>query len=153
MSWMMNDLICNDCGHEEYEGMYKRKDGPDDCPECNKPMSVDLRGQRFAIHGQGYGSFTPVDFGVLGKAETKEDYDRCVKTIETRFPGKKVHIEGESGGKKQERLDALRHRSWKQKKESGLDATIVKEIRTHSKRLKAEGRKMADGTMTSSKGK
>lgn len=152
MAWMMNDLVCHDCGHREYEAMYKRADGPDDCPECEISMSVSLSGMRFAIHGQGYGSFTPVDFGVLGKAETKEDYDRCVKTIEDRFPGKRVHIEGESGKKKQERLDVIRHRSWKKKKDNSLNEKMVKEIRTHNKRLKAEGRKETKSASQLAKG-
>jgi hypothetical protein len=141
MSWMMNDVLCKGCGYEEHEAMYKRADGPDDCPECGTTLSVDLRGLRFAIHGQGYGSFAPVDFGVLGRAETKEDYDRCVQTIEKRFPGKKVQIEHESGAQKQTRLDALRHRSWQKKKARSLDDKMVKEISAHGKRLKAEGRK------------
>ena len=141
MSWVMNNLICDGCGYKEVEAMNKREDGPDDCPECIIPLSVDFRGMRFAIHGQGPGSFASVDFGVLGKAETKEDYDRCVKTIEARFPGKKVHIEGESNKQRQERLDVIRHRSWKKKKDSSLNDKMVKEIRTHNKRLKAEGRK------------
>ena len=152
MAWMMNDLICSDCGHQEYEAMYKRADGPDDCPECSIQLSVDMRGLRFAIHGQGYGSFTPVDFGVLGKAETKEDYDRCVKTIEARFPGKRVHIEGESNSQRQSRLDVIRHRSWKNKKDNSLNEKMVKEIRTHSKRLKSEGRKETKSASQLAKG-
>jgi len=152
MSWMMNDLVCQECGHREYEAMYRRKEGPDDCPECEVPMTVSLSGMRFAIHGQGPGSFAPVDFGVLGKAETKEDFDRCVKTIEERFPGKKVHIEGESSKKKQERLDAIRHRSWQKKKNNSLNDKMVKEIRTHNKRLKAEGRKEAKSASQLAKG-
>tara|TARA_R100001082_G_C4315874_1_gene138931 strand:- start:309 stop:794 length:486 start_codon:yes stop_codon:yes gene_type:complete len=133
MSWMMNDLICNDCGHQEYEVMYKRKDGPDDCPSCEKAMSVDLRGLRFAIHGQGPGSFAAVDFGVLGKAETKEDYDRCVKQIEDRFPGHTVNVEHETRAKKEERLDAIRHRSFMNKKSKSLDDKMMKEISAYRK--------------------
>jgi len=141
MSWMMNDLICAECGHEEYEAMYNRADGPDDCPECKIPLSVDMRGMRFAIHGDGPGSFAAVDFGVLGKAETREDYDRCIKTIEKRFPGKRVNIQEETASAKQSRLDSIRHDSWKRKKAKGLDDGMMKEIRTHSNRLKSEGRK------------
>ena len=152
MSWMMNDVLCKDCGYEEYEAMYKRKDGPDDCPECGKALSVDLRGLRFAIHGQGYGSFAPVDFGVLGRAETKEDYDRCVQTIEKRFPGKRVQIDHESSSQKQTRLDTLRHGSWQRKKARSLDDKMVKEISTHSKRLKAEGRKETKSAAQLAKG-
>jgi len=140
MSWMMNNLICKDCGYEEYEAMYKRKDGPDDCPECGKALSVDLRGLRFAIHGQGYGSFAPVDFGTMGKAETKEDYDRCVKRIEARFPGHKVDIQGENNQQRQERLDGIRHRSYLEKKKKGFDAKMTKEYRAEQKVRKQEAR-------------
>ena len=133
MSWMMNDLICNDCGHQEYEAMHRRKDGPDDCPSCEKAMSVDLRGLRFAIHGQGPGSFAAVDFGVLGKAETKEDYDRCVKQIEDRFPGHTVNIEHETRAKKEERLDGIRHRSHVNKKSKSLNDKMMKEIGEYQK--------------------
>ena len=133
MSWMMNDLICGDCGHQEYEVMYKRKDGPDDCPGCEKAMSVDLRGLRFAIHGQGHGSFAPVNFGAMGVAETKEDYDRCVGAIEKRFPGHSVNIEHETRAKKTERLDAIRHRSFVNKKSKSLDDKMMKNIGEYQK--------------------
>ena len=133
MSWMMSDLICSDCGHQEYEAMYKRADGPDDCPECSIQLSVDLRGLRFAIHGQGHGSFVPVDFGVLGKAETREDFDRCVKTIEDKFPGHTVNIEHETRAKKEERLDGIRHRSYMNKKSKSLNDKMMKEIGTYQK--------------------
>jgi hypothetical protein len=141
MSWVMNNLVCHDCDTREFESMYKRADGPPLCPECDQTMSVDLNGLRFAVHGDGPGSFAPVDFGVLGKAETREDYNRCMAQIKERFPGRDVHIEHESSTKKKERLDAIRHRSWAQKKAKGLDASMVKQASTHNKRLKAEGRK------------
>ena len=101
MSWMMHDLICKECGEQEHEAMYKRADGPPDCPGCGETFSVDIRGMRFAIHGHGPGSFAPVDFGVMGKAETKEDYDRCIKMIENRFPGHSVNIEHETSAQKE----------------------------------------------------
>ena len=127
MSWMMNDLICKDCGHQEYEAMYKRAAGPGDCVVCSKAMSVDLRGLRFAIHGQGYGSFTPVDFGSMGKAETKED------------------IEGDSQKQRQERLDGVRHRSYVEKKKKGFDAKMTKEYRAEQKVRKTEARAKKQG--------
>ena len=98
MAWVMNNLIC------------------DDCPECDASLSVDFRGMRFAIHGQGPGSFAAVDFGVLGKAETKEDYDRCVKTIQGRFPGKRVEINHETASQKSDRIDTIRHNKKTQKR-------------------------------------
>ena len=99
-----------------------------------------FKGFTCAIHGQGPGSFAAVDFGVLGKAETKEDYDRCIKTIEKRFPGKRVNIQGESEAQKSERLDTMRHGSWQRKKAQGLNDKIIKEVSTHKKRLASEGR-------------
>ena len=77
---------------------------------------------------------------MLGKAETKEDYDRCMAQIQERFPGKRVHIEGESEAQKAARLDTIRHNSWKRKKAKSLDDKILKEVSTHKKRLKSEGR-------------
>jgi hypothetical protein len=141
MSFKENNIECTGCDFFEYEVFYRTSEGPPDCPECGSKRKMSFRGLTFAIHGQGYGSFTPVDFGVLGKAETREDYDRCVATIEKRFPGKKVHIDSESDTQKQTRLDTIRHDSWKRKKSKGLNDKILKEVSTHSKRLKAEGRK------------
>ena len=119
--------------------MYKRKDGPDDCPECDASLSVDFRGMRFAIHGQGPGSFAAVDFGVLGKAETKEDYDRCVKTIQGRFPGKRVEISHETASQKSDRIDTIRHNKWKRDKTRGLDTQLIKQIDAHKKTQKRSG--------------
>ena len=141
MSLIMNNLECTGCDFFEYEAFYKRADGPDDCPECGSKRKMSFKGFTFAIHGQGPGSFAAVDFGVLGKAETKEDYDRCIKTIEERFPGKRVNIQEETDAQKQTRLDTIRHNSWQRNKARSLDGKIIKEVSTHKKRLKAEGRK------------
>ena len=75
------------------------------------------------------------------EAETKEDYDRYIKTIEERFPGKRVNIQGETPAQKADRLDTMRHNSYKRKKAKGLDDKMLKEVSTHTKRLKSEGRK------------
>ena len=141
MSYLINNVECTECDYFEHEVMYKRSDGPDDCPKSGGKRKMSFKGFTFAIHGQGPGSFAAVDFGVLGKAETKEDYDRCIKTIEERFPGKRVHIEGETKEQKSERLDTIRHGSWKRKKAKGLNDKILKEVSTHNKRLASEGRK------------
>ena len=136
----MNNLECTGCDFFEEEAIYKRADGPDDCPECGSKRKMSFRGLRYAIHGQGPGSFAAVDFGVLGKAETKEDYDRCIATIEERFPGKRVNIQEETLAQRSERLDTIRHNSWKRKKAKSLNDKILKEVSVESKRLKAEGR-------------
>jgi len=141
MSLIMNNVECTGCDFFEEEVIYRRADGPDDCPECGSERKMSFRGLRYAIHGQGPGSFAAVDFGVLGKAETKEDYDRCIRTIEERFPGKRVNIQEETPAQKSERLDTMRHNSWKRKKAKGLNDKIIKEVSNHGKRLKSEGRK------------
>ena len=139
MSLIMNNLECTGCDFFEEEAIYKRADGPDDCPECGSKRKMSFRGLRYAIHGQGPGSFAAVDFGVLGKAETKEDYDRCIKTIEARFPGKRVNIQEENAAQKAERLETIRHNSWQRKKDRGCDDQMLKELSTYQKAMKAEG--------------
>ena len=141
MSFKENNLECTGCDFFEYEVFYRTSEGPPDCPECGSKRKMSFRGLRYAIHGQGPGSFAAVDFGVLGKAGTKEDYDRCIATIQERFPNKRINIEGESAAQKAERLDTIRHGSWQRKKAKGLNDKILKEISTHDKRLAAEGRK------------
>ena len=141
MSFRTNNIECTGCDFFEYEVFYRTSEGPPDCPECGSKRKMSFKGFSCAIHGQGPGSFAAVDFGVLGKAETKEDYDRCIKTIEKRFPGKRVNIQGESEAKKSERLDTVRHGSWQRKKARGLDDKIINEVSTYKKRIEAEGRK------------
>ena len=141
MSFRTNNLDCTGCDFFEEEAMYRRADGPDDCPECGSKRKMSFVGFRYAIHGQGPGSFAAVDFGVLGKAETKEDYDRCIKTIEERFPGKRVNIQGETAAAKADRLETRKHDSWKRNRAKGLNDKIIKEVSTHKKRLLSEGRK------------
>ena len=144
MSWMMNDLICNDCGHQEYEAMYKRADGPDDCPDCEKVMSVDLRGMRFAVHGHGPGSFAAMDMGDLGYCDTKEKYDHAVAQIQKQYPGQEVRVDVESKVDKKRRLDELRHRAHQQRLSHGIDTAQSKKLRAEQKRigakLRAEGK-------------
>ena len=139
MSYIINNLECTGCDFFDEEVMYKRADGPDDCPECGGKRKMSFRGFRYAIHGQGPGSFAAVDFGVLGKAETKEDYDRCIKTIEARFPGKRVNIQEENASQKAERLETIRHNSWKRKKARGCDDQTLNEVTAYRKAMKAEG--------------
>tara|TARA_R100000152_G_C6768669_1_gene194238 strand:+ start:104 stop:565 length:462 start_codon:yes stop_codon:yes gene_type:complete len=141
MSFRTNNIECTGCDFFEYEVFYRTSEGPPDCPECGSERKMSFKGFTCAIHGQGPGSFAAVDFGVLGKAETKEDYDRCIKTIEERFPGKRVNIQGENAAEKADRLETMKHNSWKRKKSKGLDDRMMKEISTHNKRLTAEGRK------------
>ena len=138
MSYIINNVECTGCDFFEFEAMYKRADGPDNCPQCGSKRKMSFKGFTFAIHGQGYGSFAPVDFGVMGKAETKEDYERCVAAIQEKFPGKRVEISHESASAKQMRLDELRHRSHVQRKSHGLDKKMSKEITEYTKVRKSE---------------
>ena len=139
MSYIINNVECTGCDYFEHEAMYKRIDGPDDCPKCGSKRKMSFRGFSFAIHGQGPGSFAAVAFGVLGKAETKEDYDRCIATIEKRFPGKRVNIQEETPAQKADRLDTIRHNSWKRKKARGCDDQSLRESAIEYRAKQAEG--------------
>ena len=138
MSLIMNNVECTGCDFFEEEVIYRRSDGPDDCPECGSKRKMSFRGLRYSIHGQGPGSFVPIDFGVLGKAETKEDYDRCIKTIEDRFPGHRVEIESENPQKWQQRTDERLHKQWERRKARGNDAKMVNELATERRIIRKE---------------
>jgi len=106
------------------------------CALCGGATKIDWsHGHGPAVRGHGYGSFTPIDMGVLGKAETKEDYDRAVSVIQQRFPGHRIELESESKSKKQERIDAIRQRSYEVKKQRGLTEN---ELRQRSNEAVAE---------------
>lgn len=138
MSLIMNNVECTGCDFFEEEAIYRRADGPDPCPECGSERKMSFRGLRYAIHGQGPGSFVPIDFGVLGKAETKEDYDRCIKTIEERFPGHRVEIESNTAQKHQQRTDERLHKQWERRKARGNDAKMVEELATERRIVRKE---------------
>jgi hypothetical protein len=110
-------------------------------------------GLRFAVHGQGPGSFVPIDFGVLGKAETKEDYDRCIKTIEDRFPGHHVEIESENTQKWQQRTDERLHKQYERRKARGNDSKMVNEIATERRILRKEAKVVAKANPQPAKSK
>ena len=140
MSFRTNNIECTGCDFFEYEVFYRTSEGPPDCPECGSKREMSFKGFTCAIKGDGPGLFAPVDFGVLGKAETREDYDRCIKTIEKRFPGKRVNIQEETRSQKADRLDTMRHNSYKRKQARGCDDQMLKEVSAQNKRYKAEGR-------------
>jgi hypothetical protein len=75
--------------------------------------------------------------GVLGKAETKEDYDRAVSVIQQRFPGHRIELEGESKAKKQERVDGLRQRSYETKKRAGVTESELRQRAVETEAEKA----------------
>lgn len=138
MSFRTNNIECTGCDFFEYEVFYRTSEGPPDCPECGSERKMSFKGFTCAVHGQGYGSFAAVDFGVMGKAETKEDYDRCVAAIQKKFPGKRVEVTHESDTQKSTRLEELRHRSFKRRKSHGIDENMRKGIREHQKRRAQE---------------
>jgi len=108
------------------------------CADCGGATKIDWsHGQGPAVRGHGYGSFTPIDMGVLGKAETKEAYDRAVSVIQQRFPGHRIELEGESKAKKQERIDATRQRSYETKKRNGVTESELRQRTTESAAEKA----------------
>jgi hypothetical protein len=76
--------------------------------------------------------------GVLGKAETKEDFDRMKGVIEKRFPGHRIELESESKAQKQARLDTVRQRSFEKRKATGNDEKVLKEATAEQKAKKAE---------------
>ena len=126
---MSNDLRCADCDYTEIDAIYERNDGPPVCPDCGTERITDWStGRMPAISGHGHGSFVPIDMGVLGKCETREDFDRAKATIAARFPGHRIELESETRSEKQTRIDAIRHRSWLKKKANGLDDRMIKEI-------------------------
>ena len=138
MSWLINNLECSGCDLFEEEAMYRRSEGPPDCPECGSERKMSFKGLRYAIHGESYGSFGTVDFGVLGKAETKEQYEQCVKVIKERFPGHSVNIEHETDSARNARQEERRHNTYLERKSRGYDKQILKERRAESRAKKSE---------------
>ena len=122
---MINNLECTGCDLFDVEVFYRRSDGPPDCPDCGSERKMSFKGLRYAIHGQGHGSFVPVDFGTLGKAEK-------------RFPGHRVQIDSENPQKWQQRTDERLHKQWERRKARGNDAKMVDEIATDRRRVRHE---------------
>ena len=79
-----------------------------------------------------------VQMGTLGKAETKEDYDRAVAKIQQRFPGHRVELTSETSNKKSERLDGLRQRAYTERKKAGVDDAVRRDMREEAAARKAE---------------
>ena len=138
MSFIANGLECTECGTIDPDVFYHREEGPPPC-ECGGVRIVSwAHGQFPGVKGDGYGSFVPIDMGVLGKCETREQYDRAVSTIKKRFPGHRVELQSETQAQKDARLDEVRHRSWQTKKTAGVSDKILKEKSAEGKRVAAE---------------
>jgi hypothetical protein len=134
----IHDIRCPSCGWGKADTFVRVEEMPS-CDECGVPTKVDWgHGIAPSVRGHGYGSFTAVDMGVLGKAETKEDYDRAVATIQQRFPGQRVELTSETKAQKQARLDGVRQRAYESRKKAGVDDRIRAEMKEEKTRKKAE---------------
>jgi hypothetical protein len=144
MSFIAHGLKCDSCEEKDAHVFYRKSDGPPPCPSCGGSRSVDWSHGKFpGVQGDGIGSFTPVDMGVLGYCETREDFQRAEAKIKERFPGHSIRIESDNAAKRQTLADEHRHRSWAQDKRGNLDRKISNEILRDSKKVKAEHRKHA----------
>lgn len=133
-----HDVRCSACGWKKAD-VFVRIEAMPFCEDCGVVTVVDWsHGRAPSVRGHGYGSFTAIDMGVLGKAETKEDYDRAVATIQERFPGRRVELMSETKAQKQERLDSFRQRSYESKKKAGVDDRIIREQKEEVKAKRAE---------------
>ena len=138
MSFIANGLECTECGTIDPDVFYHREEGPPPC-ECGGMRIVSWAHGRFpGVQGDGYGTFVPVDMGILGKCETREQYDRAVSTIKERFPNHRVELETETQAEKSSRVDEIRHRSWQSKQSLNLNDKMAKEISDTKQRLRAE---------------
>ena len=133
-----HDVRCSACGWKKAD-VFVRIESMPYCEDCGVVTVVDWsHGRAPSVRGHGYGSFTSIDMGTLGKAETKEDYDRAVATIQQRFPGRRVELVSETKAQTQERVDALRQRSYERKKLAGVDDGMLRERDTEVKAKRAE---------------
>ena len=133
---VLNGLKCASCFCVDNDVFYN-SNGIPECPHCGGERQVDWsHGEAPTAKGDGYGSFVPVDMGVLGKCETREQYDRACGVIKERFPGHSIQVEGDSAADKKARVDEARHRAWQKQKARGLDPALKAEISADQKRLR-----------------
>lgn len=141
----LQDLRCPACEVTTENVYYRMSEGFPACPDCGAARRVDWsHGLAPAVHGQGHGSFTPIDMGVLGKAETKEDFDRMKGVIEKRFPGHRIELESESKTQKQTRLDTMRHARHERHAKMGIGGKATEELRVEASSKKAEAHRAAE---------
>ena len=132
------DFMC-DCGYEEDTMIYKVGKHPD-CPKCGAVMVRDYKyGINLRIKGDGYGSFVPVDMGVLGYCDTKEKYDRACATIRQRYPGAEISGTEESKTERQTRLDEHKHRVAEDRRQKGVDNQALRAARQETERALSMG--------------
>ncbi len=123
----IHDIRCSSCEIIQTD-VFVRVGALPSCDECGAPTVIDWgHGSAPSVRGHGYGSFTPIDMGVLGKAETKEDYDRAVATIKQRFPNHRIELESETSAQKSARVEDLRHKSFENKRRNNVDEKLLSE--------------------------
>lgn len=133
------DLRCPTCAVTEVNVFVSIDGAKPPCAVCGTNRTVDWSsGQAPSVRGHGYGSFVPIDMGVLGRAETREDFNRMKGIIEQRFPGHRIELESDTKEKKAQRVDELKHKNYLTKRAQGVDEKIVGELRAEGKVKKAE---------------
>lgn len=144
MAFVAHGLKCNSCEEKDPHVFYRRSSGPPPCPSCGGDRSIDWTHGKFpGVGGDGIGSFTPVDMGVLGYCETREDYNRAVDVIKERFPGHRVEIESETQTQKDTRLDERMHNQWVHRKNRNIDNALRAEVKEKRKAKTAEAKRKA----------
>ena len=144
MGWVANGLRCDECKTVDGHVYYKKSAGPPPCPECGGERVIDWSHGKFpGVKGDGIKSFVPVDMGVLGYCDTREKYERAEAIIKERFPGHTINKVVESKAEHGERIDAIKHRSWAQKKANHLTPAIIEEVKQKAAAKGREARNRA----------
>jgi hypothetical protein len=142
--FVAHGLKCNSCNRKEDHVFYQRSKGPPACEVCGGSRSIDWSHGKFpGVSGDGIGSFTPIDMGVLGYCETREDYNRAVDVIKERFPGHRVEVESETQTQKDTRLDERMHNQWVDRKSRNIDAALKREVKEKGDAYQAEAKRKA----------
>ncbi len=132
------DFMC-DCGYEEDTLIFKVGQYPP-CPECGETLKRDYRyGVNIGIRGGGYGSFTPIDMGVLGMCDTKEKYDRACAVIRQRYPGAEINVTRESDTQKLTRIEEHKHKVEVARRAKGIDNQALANVRSEIDRATRMG--------------
>jgi hypothetical protein len=134
------DFMC-DCGYEEDTVIFKVDQYPP-CPQCGETLRRDHRyGINIGIKGTGYGSFTPIDMGVLGMCDTKEKYDRACSVIQERYPGAEINVTRESDTQKLTRLEEHKHKVEVGRRQKGIDKQALKKVHAEISKAQSMGAK------------
>ena len=132
------DFMC-DCGYEEDTVVFKVDQYPP-CPQCGETLRRDYRyGINIGIKGTGYGSFAPIDMGVLGVCDTKEKYDRACSVIRERYPGAEINVTRESDTQKLTRLEEHKHKVAVARREKGVDNQALNQARIEAGKARRMG--------------